>query len=399
MAKESSIYCGDYVVPWVNFSIAIDTIAPALGMVYDTLGNQKMAYIEGNDDLACVLARNISCNVTDARDRVYSVLGLVSRAKRYGMEPDYSLDVEEVLIQATYRCIKWRGNLDILSVVATDTNTDTDRPSWVLGSAFSWQDHTMPFEAFVWRAQLLSRTIGPSFCCSATSVSDCRLDTLNHGLKLVGYKFAGVHRVSVEYSPSQVRAVRFGLFFDLLQGMHPWLDWRRLADVDGNRIDPWTHEPMLSVFWQTISGGVLYENYFESKRLFHSFENTYLAMRHIPSCLWSCQILMAIVLAYCFVVARLRMAFGRKDVALYFEQTATTVNRRSFVTVNGAYGMGPKAMQASDYVFILKGGKVPMILRPSNTEGWWTLVGEGYVHGIMHREAYQEELCIPVTIV
>ena len=70
---------------------------------------------------------------------------------------------------------------------------------------------------------------------------------------------------------------------------------------------------------------------------------------------------------------------------------------RSFlVTERGYMGLGSRNTVASqDHVCVLRGGVVPFILRKRN-DGYWGLVGEAYVHGIMNgetvRRANKEDL-------
>jgi hypothetical protein len=60
--------------------------------------------------------------------------------------------------------------------------------------------------------------------------------------------------------------------------------------------------------------------------------------------------------------------------------------RRQFFTENGYMGIGPSAMRKGDLVCVLFGGCVPYILRPTDTDNMYKLVGESYVHGIMKGE-------------
>jgi hypothetical protein len=70
---------------------------------------------------------------------------------------------------------------------------------------------------------------------------------------------------------------------------------------------------------------------------------------------------------------------------------------RSFlVTERGYLGLGSRNTVAlQDYVCVLRGGAVPFILRKRG-DGYWGLVGEAYVHGIMDggfvRGAKKEDL-------
>ncbi|KAK0609423.1 heterokaryon incompatibility protein-domain-containing protein [Immersiella caudata] len=61
---------------------------------------------------------------------------------------------------------------------------------------------------------------------------------------------------------------------------------------------------------------------------------------------------------------------------------------RTFRTPNHYLGMGPVSSQVGDEVWILKGARTPFILRRKGPDQY-QLIGEAYVHGIMHGEALQ----------
>ncbi len=64
--------------------------------------------------------------------------------------------------------------------------------------------------------------------------------------------------------------------------------------------------------------------------------------------------------------------------------------RRFFVTRDGYFGLAPLSVEKGDSIFILRGGRVPFLLRKiSETE--YRIIGECYVHGIMHGEALARE--------
>jgi len=61
------------------------------------------------------------------------------------------------------------------------------------------------------------------------------------------------------------------------------------------------------------------------------------------------------------------------------------VGRKLFTTSQKWLGLGPECLQKDDEVWLLKHAAVPFILRPHG-ESQYTLVGEAYIHGIMHGE-------------
>lgn len=65
--------------------------------------------------------------------------------------------------------------------------------------------------------------------------------------------------------------------------------------------------------------------------------------------------------------------------------------RRIFHVSNGYVGIGPGVLQAGDMVCVLSGGAMPFVLRRDSrsrqSKRRFALIGEAYVHGIMHGEA------------
>jgi Heterokaryon incompatibility protein (HET) len=61
------------------------------------------------------------------------------------------------------------------------------------------------------------------------------------------------------------------------------------------------------------------------------------------------------------------------------------VRRRLFITSQKWLGLGPECLESKDELWLLKHAAVPFILRPYG-ESQYQLVGEAYVHGIMHGE-------------
>ena len=73
--------------------------------------------------------------------------------------------------------------------------------------------------------------------------------------------------------------------------------------------------------------------------------------------------------------------------------------RRLFTTRKKYLGLGPASLEVGDSVFILPEPVVPFILRPTQAPCLkpaasiprsFNLVGEAYIHGIMHGEAFPE---------
>jgi hypothetical protein len=76
--------------------------------------------------------------------------------------------------------------------------------------------------------------------------------------------------------------------------------------------------------------------------------------------------------------------------------------RRLLVSDNDRWlGLAPMDAQVGDKIVLLGGGKVPYILRPKDgaETGYYELIGDAYVHGIMDGEAWNPELLEEIVLV
>ncbi|KAI6082987.1 heterokaryon incompatibility protein-domain-containing protein [Hypoxylon rubiginosum] len=64
---------------------------------------------------------------------------------------------------------------------------------------------------------------------------------------------------------------------------------------------------------------------------------------------------------------------------------------RWYLTTGGYLGSGPASITEGDEIWLLKGGKMPMILRKA-ADNQHRLVGESYLHGAMYGESMTDEL-------
>ena len=74
-----------------------------------------------------------------------------------------------------------------------------------------------------------------------------------------------------------------------------------------------------------------------------------------------------------------------RRLSLLFSST-----RRIFRTHENYLGNGPKNARPGDQVWILAGAKIPFVLRPQEN-GKYVVLGDAYVHGIMHGEAFEKQ--------
>ncbi|CCE34273.1 related to heterokaryon incompatibility protein (het-6OR allele) [Claviceps purpurea 20.1] len=90
------------------------------------------------------------------------------------------------------------------------------------------------------------------------------------------------------------------------------------------------------------------------------------------------------------------------DCAAYASSLATTVNRHALcVTREHMMGLVPLLARGGDMIVVMHGCDVPYVIRRTKEQGYYQLVGEAYVHGVMNGEAMQQgaEIYSDITLV
>ncbi|KIX96246.1 uncharacterized protein Z520_08024 [Fonsecaea multimorphosa CBS 102226] len=86
---------------------------------------------------------------------------------------------------------------------------------------------------------------------------------------------------------------------------------------------------------------------------------------------------------------RLQSQLDRAHAVENIDFITTTCHERCFgVTSQGRLGLVPAEVRENDLLCVFRGAKVPFVLRPHRDSDRYELIGEAYVHGIMHGELF-----------
>jgi hypothetical protein len=92
--------------------------------------------------------------------------------------------------------------------------------------------------------------------------------------------------------------------------------------------------------------------------------------------------------------------FRSLNVKHTFQESNKQGTFRCFVETDSGYiGVASGEVKVGDQVWLLKGGKVPIVLRARGDGHGWEVVGDVYMHVIMYGEAFVEEKCRPIVLV
>lgn len=81
----------------------------------------------------------------------------------------------------------------------------------------------------------------------------------------------------------------------------------------------------------------------------------------------------------------------------FWPYVACAQHRRMGRAANGWLCLLPENSRVGDSIILASGGRVPLIVRATD-DGYYTFIGEAYIHGIMDGEAYDAEACRDVRI-
>ncbi|KAK3941792.1 heterokaryon incompatibility protein 6, OR allele [Diplogelasinospora grovesii] len=431
LAKNAIIVNGRFQVDW-DFFCAAAYHGAALE-IWNALyfGNTVESEIEGfyaiqamknlpkletlADELLAFLIHARQRNATDPRDKIFAVLGLVSGSpQNIGIKPDYRSSVGEVYCEATRRLIASSGNIDVLGVCFPfKAQKISDLPSWVA----DWSSTDNIARPLMNDAKGTRRATHASRKATAKP----RWDADGKTLIIEGHAVDTVTRLSsvqheIDESAWDMDDISFdddddqtlseilrdlrtmaGRFYENLTSVVPHLatfvEWERFAmGLKPTNPDPKTAEPM-AIFCQTLCAGTLAPGGFgETESLFRTWMDSLAPIRNLKQ--WK--------------VDRAKRIFRPLGFLGYLKSTwqtygefpayiTHTTERRLGGTEKGYLCLLPKATEVGDQLTILKGGRVPVILRPRG-DGTMEFIGEAYVHGIMDGEAFREDNCSDIQI-
>jgi len=385
---------------WTNFITAVDyaetakippfweTYIPTMSIRNIEIARQAVRNGESTTLLTLLLFyRRFSA--TNLRDKIYALCGLASDAglDDLSVRIDYNIEPANLYREVAIQMLSKGRYLDILSVPRIPGPSKVGPlPSWV--PDWSVSDFS---------TSLRSATV-PWFNFNATSKDEAYTLLQSDDNTVIGLAGEVIDNVSevgdvyIDYTLGH--NTRIQRFKGMAKHEAAFNGWEKIARVhSGTKYWP-TGEDILDAYWQTLIMGNVGDGYDATKQQFHQWKRLYPA--RIPNLLNSDWLRWMNLPVGLYVSIRgVITAFGHEyrhgPVVTFSKKLATTLHRRLFKTTKGYIGIGPRSLQKSDAVALFKGGMVPLVIRSLGDK--WELVGDCYVHGIMHGEAYSAQRC------
>ena len=420
LASEAVVVCGADKVGWDDFWLVAREISTS-GMisyfppVQTNLGqltligmirhNVRQSY---RQPLIEILFMCRPFQATDGRDKLFALYSLLHNDCRAGaIQPDYSLQIEDVFRKSTVAVLQADRSLDILSgpingYLHVDGGSG---PSW----STNWTVTDVPSPLTFQHVQR-----DPQFQASGGAHFEPRFSAEETVLEVAGRVVDTIAHVGLPSMPAALSAPTdswVDMAMRECEVHRLLLSWQRTA-ISGPKQKYFNGEEMVDVYWQTLLGGFTtfteIQNTFGGsetsvlsfyRTLFNKWQKKYglylnlhrflhwlpgvdylcLAMR---GCYW--YLFRSPYMRICALFGKVMPLPGPQFENYNFPG----MYRRLFRTEKGYIGLAPRFADVGDKIAILQGGRVAYALRPLG--GRWRLMGDAYIHGFMHGEAARD---------
>ncbi|KAK1671840.1 heterokaryon incompatibility protein [Colletotrichum godetiae] len=346
-------------------------------------------------------------NFENPLDHIYGGLGVIQRilGRNYevGVVPNYGVSVESVYTQVTDWLIQHLSNLDILGLAGITEGRLPNLPSWVPDFSSHGPEHFTSLQ----RLRQLARDCLFPRTFDATSTAD---GSGRHEARSQGHDHLLLEGVFIDtVSKSEISSFdRQNIFSNV-----KWLrDMRRRQGIY-----ELTGESLMDVAVATLIADVkLLQDSQESRREWVQRCIAYDENRNMGEgedqstaglATTSIQHSDAAILA-----DSLSGSLGKDPISKMAHFMAS--GRQLLETDKGYLGLGSAAFKAGDEVWLIRGSRMPLLLRntsinasyddnvASRNGGKYVLIGEAYIHGIMYGELMTDEFmscCRAVSLV
>ncbi|KAF4628511.1 hypothetical protein G7Y89_g9641 [Cudoniella acicularis] len=402
------ILCGDNAIPFSTLVGALLFAFTDQAWIFEFYGTTNMNILLWLHRSQCeiaqgrkrihyeILARHRQSTAFDIRDTVFAFQGLsgFDSFEQFGIMPNYEQAAEKLFIDLAVATLGQATYLDFLSIPRLRSREEgLDIPSWVP----DWSCRTPLCLSFL-RIESGGASLRHAIPHDSTKGSiyrpilDERTKRLNIPLELSGYNVDRITSMSKPWGLQETKgfqSIRKQAIV-LQKNLLFVNDWRSVALAGSSWEDEYlTGESIHDAFWQTCVAGIFAKSKEDTAKKYMRFESRQRFLRHIPTLglenhLW---VFMIIV-----VVGHVLRLIGIANPEIEFRISVSfMINRRLLRTEKGYLGMGPAIAEEGDYIVLVQGARIPLVVR--SREWMWELVGDAYVHGVMGGELWNEEKC------
>ncbi|KAL7939293.1 heterokaryon incompatibility domain-containing protein [Trichoderma chlorosporum] len=408
------VLCGSVSLPWLYLTIALDMLRASEYRWGDWHSAMRLqAHLsrlleEKREDngaarqsinkrsLLDILLFGTEKKCTDPKDRIFALYGILQELDLTVSAPDYSQPLGRIYAAATVACFTNDSCMEFLYHVPSD-NRRAGLPSW----AIDWGDAARA--AVDQRATI---TMKP-FTASGLSSPSLQFSNDTLRIQIQGSIVGSVRQVgqSLSVKSRQHSAINERLIWDGL-GMETNNGWK-LED---------TAEDVHAAFeifagWVDLASSAMphlngedkesgWYDLFDTLLEYHSSEGSKQELADLKSSFWPW---LKAIQAYSSTATPQKptppssialesfLALTTGDGSRFqLKAMATCQRKRLIMAESRAIGLVPDIVQVGDFVTLISGFHMPVILRPAG-QGRFLYVCHAYVHGLMGGEKWDED--------
>ena len=301
---------------------------------------------------------------SDARDRVYGLLGLAVDVDKLGIRPDYTNSTFQSVVTEAANAIVRTGRLELLSYSQYPKN-DNDLPSWVP----DWRPTLRP-SYYTIRENAEPHLYSASGTTEPTilSTTDPRI------LGLEGYLVDTIELIGSTWWDEGWDHSRYLAFLSQVI---------LLTKLSAAKPDTVYDTPvqLAEAAWR-VPIADLFEEEAGTQRV------TPEAVTSYEACLELCEMFEGwkLVKSDAWEVFEEKLGERRETANRYRASMATVNAMRPFLTPRGYLGLGATLSRVGDLIVIFKGSRIPYVIRPLGEDRQFQFIGEAFCHGVMDGE-------------
>jgi hypothetical protein len=361
-------------------------------------------------DLLHALHIGRNCRASDARDKVFGLLGLLDSNIDEPLKPDYGLTIAEVYIQTAAHAIISQNTLAVLSYASYDAGSTDYTPidpvvytnirlpeewaQWrrVLRVAKKREYHDIPSWVPNWSLSTYSEPLKPYYGVKhpmeRTGKWHCNESVMSFA---AGKSFQKTEVTSTSFRSLSVLAV-FAIQLDSVNDGVRYSDiddWMRSSGIEELiRIDPYgQHVSRLPI--HLLERSCYRTKHFWSRITGDSISDPKVGNTQYPS------VFIAQTACHCIQGGPHSGAhedFDDAEVEAFESESALQGDGRVLFRTKDSLVLGPPSTRPGDTIWRLQGAAVPFILRRMDGNQY-TVIGECYLHGAIRLEGcYSSEL-------
>ena len=408
LSTNAKVLCGKTIISWGVLYRALHYIIHYQTWIFEFYGSPQiqelMALQSSQYEISTgrkrlywqVLVRHRKAMATNARDHVFAYYGLSSHEsfEEHEITPDYGQPVRNLFMNVAISTLQKATNLDFLSVPRTrrEEGDALNLPSWVP----DWShpgDLCSSFLLFESLEAAADTDFKLPYSASKDSVYTPVIhssDSFTH-LEVSGYVVDTLTRISTHWQlqdTSGFQSLRKQALI-LQRNQTYYHDWETTISLRSNpdALYP-TGETLEEASWQIFVAGLAADNKDAIRPKYYKLRERQRYLLYIHRfglddwiVIWMLVVIVGHVLRF----------LGIPNPEMEFRAlTGQMINRRIARTEKGFVGLVPRLAEEGDRVVLLKGGKLPVVVR-MREGGVWEFIGDAYVHGISRGEIWDEE--------